>query len=107
MFLAALRLARLAGLREGAERWLGVLAIQVALESSAAAVFSFAGWNSAPAYWAVAAICLAVGWREWSGFAVLPRRRAAAAVVALAAPLCVLAFRPVEEIDSINYLHYL
>ena len=34
-------------------------------------------------------------------------RRALAVVAALAAPLVLLSFRPVEEIDSINYLHYL
>jgi hypothetical protein len=107
VWLAALRLARLAGWREGAEKWLAVLAIEVALESSAAALFSFAGWNSRAAYWAVAAVCLLAGFRERLPLRAIRYPRTWAAVTALAAPLLCLGFRPVEEIDSINYLHYL
>ena len=106
VFSASLRIARAMGWgkdRPVAEMWLAVVAIQVTLESSFAALFSFAGWNSAAAYWTVGALCALAGARERLGLRAVPSR----AMVALAAPLVVLACRPVEEIDSINYLHYL
>src|SRR5687768_16191520 len=107
VWMAALRIARMAGWREGAEKWLAVLAIEVTLESSFAALFSFGGWNSAAAYWVVAALCAIFGARDLPRLMPLPYSRTLVAILALAAPLMVLAFRPVEEIDSINYLHYL
>jgi hypothetical protein len=111
VFAAAIALARLFAWRSAAEYALAVLAIQVTLESSAAAMFSFARINSTAVYWAFAAICLAAALAkrgrppkfEW-GIRVSV---SAALMAALTVPLIFLAFHPVEEIDSINYLHYL
>ncbi|HYW42441.1 MAG TPA: hypothetical protein VE959_06265 [Bryobacteraceae bacterium] len=108
LFAASIRLARFLEWENAAEEWLAVLAIEVTLESSIAAAFSFARINSQAAYWVAAAVCgLAVlGVRRFpaipgKGLGVVP------ILGALAAPLMLLSFRPVEEIDSINYLHYL
>ena len=102
--------------------WLAVLAIDITLESSLAALFSFAGWNSPLAYWLVAAACLAgsaaclvASARSWvasaqswrSSVPKSPDMRHTAVAAALLVPLIFLSFKPVEEIDSINYLHYL
>lgn len=96
------------------ERWLAVLAIEVTLESSIAAIFSFTRINSPAAYWAVAAACAAfagLAGRPAFAFHAKPPESVArwhfAALAALALPLVCLSFHPVEEIDSINYLHYL
>jgi hypothetical protein len=107
LFAAAFAVARAIGFRDE-EQWLGALAIEITLESSLAAAFSFARVNSPPLYWVAAAVCAAVALR----WARLPKMSAAgrwmpATMAALAAPLILLAFHPVEEIDSINYLHYL
>ncbi len=107
LFWAALAIARAVGFRDE-EQWLGALAIEITLESSLAAAFSFARVNSPPLYWIAAAVCAAAALRRVK----LPKAAAAgrwmpAAMAALALPLILLAFRPVEEIDSINYLHYL
>ncbi len=111
LFAAAIVLAGKTG-RRGAERWLLVLAIELTLESSLAALFSFTGINSRAAYWGAAAVCAAGAYlfRSRRPAWRLPRRlvRGAAVVpAALLAPLVLLSFHPVEEIDSINYLHYL
>ncbi len=121
MFAAAMRLARLIGWEWQADReaefWLAVLAIEVTLESSFAAAFSFLHLNSQAAYWIAAVVCLVGGLvgqatgapiREWFGGKAgrgggLPY----AVIAALLVPLVLLSFKPVEEIDSINYLHYL
>jgi len=113
LFAASMRVARLVGWgkdREAAEQWLAVVAIDVVMESSCAGLFSFLGWNSAAGYWVVglAAAASAVAGRRrpaqsWGPAPQLP----ALFLSALAAPLVLLAFKPVEEIDSINYLHYL
>jgi hypothetical protein len=99
---ASLRLAR----RFGTDRWLAVLAIDIAIEASIAQALSFAHLNSQLAYWIAAAALAAYGrWpSEWKWPAA---GRMAAVAVALAVPLCAVAFRPVDEIDSANYLHYL
>ena len=112
MFAASVEIARRLGWRNGdrpEERWLAVLAIELTLEASLAGLFSFAGWNSALAYWVVAAVCVAgliaaqiVGRTPWSARVPLDPLFAA-----LLVPLILLSFKPVEEIDSINYLHYL
>src|SRR5271157_5493917 len=115
MFAAGIALAWWLGWRDThhpAEKWLAVLAIEITLEASLAGLFSFLGANSTIAYWIVAAVCLAASapflYRRAS---VLLRSRdregAFALIAALLAPLFFLSFRPVEEIDSINYLHYL
>ena len=116
LFAVAIRLARLAGWQREkgepavcvAEFWLAVLAIQVTLESSIAGVLSFARLNSMFAYWIAAAVCIAGSVtirrrQEWPRLAFGPHHIIGAFVV----PLFLLAFKPVEEIDSINYLHYL
>ena len=131
LYLAAMRLARLVGWEQRTvEFWLAVLAIQVTLEASIAAAFSFAGVNSQPAYWIAAAVCLTgalVGQvtgltrlksfvrRTVSGIpptaSLLSRGQvgdlAHGLIATLLVPLVLLSFKPVEEIDSINYLHYL
>jgi hypothetical protein len=139
LFAVAIRIARLVGWRTGpwtVEFWLAVVAIQVTLESSIAAAFSFAGVNSQAAYWIAAGLCLAgafVGRTPWSAPDPLvrlflrseqedqgvgrgpggpPHSRLRlvlpyALIAALLVPLVLLSFKPVEEIDSINYLHYL
>jgi hypothetical protein len=101
VFTAAARLAR----PFGPDRWLALLAFDVAIESTLAGALSFAHLNSPAAYW-ILAIALAfygrwpdLKWPRWSW--------TAAAMAALATPLILLAFRPVDEIDSVNYLHYL
>src|ERR1051326_44393 len=106
--MAALRLARIAGWR-GIEFWLGGLALQVTLESSFAALFSFTGLNSQAAYWIVAAgcSCTVLGHLKVSSFRSQVSGLQSGAVAVLLLPLFWLSFRPVEEIDSINYLHYL
>jgi hypothetical protein len=111
MFAASIRIAWLLGWRDGkrpVEKWLAVLAIEVTLEASLAGLFSFAAANSVMAYWIVAAACLVAALllrrRPDAQFPSLPH---AALIAALLAPLIFLSFKPVEEIDSINYLHYL
>jgi hypothetical protein len=127
VFAASWKIARRLGF-EAAEFWLAVLAIEVTIESSIAGLLSFAGWNSPAAYIgvAVALLLLFVRRTPWSARDPLvpllgPNRPSAGGrpggrpadrgvcptMAALAAPLVLLAFRPVEEIDSINYLHYL
>jgi hypothetical protein len=112
--LAITLVRRLGWSLSGAEGWLAALAIEVTLESSVAAAFSFARVNSQPAYWIAAGICLgAAVWlraKEKSAAAtgsVSCFRWKIGAIAALAAPLLLLSFRRVDEIDSINYLHYL
>jgi hypothetical protein len=101
VYTAAARLAR----PFGPDRWLALIAFDVAIESSVAGALSFAGLNSPAAYWLIAAALAIYGrwpdlkWPRWTASAVT--------LAALAAPLVLLAFRPVDEIDSINYLHYL
>src|SRR3954469_25882565 len=102
LFSASMRLARRA--RTPAEFWLFVLAIEVTLESSIAGFLSFTHLNSQMAYWLFAGVCAAVG--QVPRVPVWKRPPVWAAVAAgLAVPLVLLSFKPVEEIDSINYLH--
>jgi hypothetical protein len=89
----------------GADRWLALLAIDITIEASMAGALSFAHLNSQAAYWALALALAIYGrvpdlkWPRWGW--------TAAAIAALAVPLLLVGFRPVEEIDSVNYLHYL
>jgi hypothetical protein len=116
LFGVAILLARRLGWKlADAEGWLAVLAIEITLESSIAGLFSFARMNSPAAYWTVAAVC-AAGAVLWGRLEPAHPRAGsclphmgwkAGAIAALAAPLALLSFRGVEEIDSINYLHYL
>lgn len=118
LFAAAGRLARAAGWvaddkSPRAERCLAVLGIQVGLEATLATAFSLTRMNSQAAYWVAAALCAAIcvrarragppglpatgpAWRGW-----------AAALAAISVPAILVSFRPVQEIDSVNYLHYL
>ena len=105
LLAASVRLTRLIGPREPAEEWLHILAINITLEASIAGLLSFAGWNAPWVWWIVAAVCAlaALGIRKWPHASLPP----CGLYAALTAPLLLLSFRPVEEIDSINYLHYL
>lgn len=107
LFVAAFAIAQRIGFR-GAEQWLGALAIEITLEASLAGIISFARVNSAAVYWVAAAVCVMVSVR-WFRIPKLPvaGRWMPAMMAAITAPLILLSFRPVEEIDSINYLHYL
>jgi len=120
---ASIVLARALG-RRGArpveEQILAVLGIGIVLESSFAALFSFTGTNSPAAYWIAAMACGAgavatrygrealagaAGGLKTAGIFRYPRMSACFA--GLLAPLVFLSFHPVQESDSINYLHYL
>jgi len=114
----AARLVRALGWRlPSVEGCLAALAIDVTLEASLAGLLSFARINSGSAYWAFAAFAAAAAWLLGKRFPAVrsrrcpaPRRWAAQSwpfMAALLAPLALLSFRPVEEIDSINYLHFL
>jgi hypothetical protein len=104
IFAVSVRLARLVAWESAAEEWLAIIGIEITLESSFACVFTFAKMNSLVAYWVVAIVCLVLGRPPR-----LPKTRApwVPAIGALASPLVLLSFRPVEEIDSINHLHYM
>ena len=123
LFIASVPLARLCGFppfRRAEEHLLALLAIELTLEASLAGIFSFLGLNSPPAYWIAAALCLLAALssragrdtlapfaRAFSRLEIFRYPRTTGIVAALLVPLCFLSFRPVEEIDSINYLHYL
>jgi hypothetical protein len=122
LFAASIRLARAASRRSrrAEEQWLLVLAIQVTLESSFAALVSFTRANSAAAYWIAAGVCMLAAVAVPGGRDAFARAakaigrleifeypKSAALMAALCVPLVLLSFHPVEEIDSINYLHYL
>jgi hypothetical protein len=109
LFAAALWLVELAGFgkRGGVSKVLAALSIEITLEASAGGLLSFTRSNSSLGYLIIAGLC-AVSLRRVR----LPRTPLSAAwaaglAAALLVPLLMLAFRPVEEIDSINYLHYL
>lgn len=111
MLWASARLARRWIKAEGADWWLAALGIDVAFEAGAAAAFSFLHWNSGGAYWGLAAVAAITAFAIGRS-AGLPRiwksaPLTAALLAALAVPVILTGFRPVEEIDSINYLHYL
>jgi hypothetical protein len=110
LFLVALRLTRSLGwTKPGPEIWLAVLSIEITLESSVAGALFFAHWNSQAAYWVFAALAvgLAVASRPRLRWENLKAPVWPALVAGLAAPLVLLSFKPVENIDSINYLHYM
>lgn len=117
LLAASVVLARILGFgrfRRAEEQLLAVLAIDVTLEASLGGLFSFLRINSQPLYWCCAALAMAAGIRTLPHFAqslgrlqVFRYPRTSGVMAALLAPLFFLSFRPVEEIDSINYLHYL
>jgi hypothetical protein len=120
-FLAAsIPLARALGFgrfRRAEEQLLAVLALDVTLEASCAGLFSFLGINGTTLYWAAVAFCLLASiparatlrqfWRTLSRLEIFRYPRTSGVGLSLLVPLFFLAFRPVEEIDSVNYLHYL
>ncbi|HLK68470.1 MAG TPA: hypothetical protein VKU19_33790 [Bryobacteraceae bacterium] len=110
LFWAALKLAgKWSTPISAPQYWLTALAIQVTLESSIAAAFSYAHWNSQAAYWIAAAVCVVATWGMPLRLPIWAKGRnfPAALIAALTVPLALLSFKPVEEIDSINYLHFL
>lgn len=105
--LGAVCLLPLGRLRPGAERVALWLAFQILAAGMAAGALSFAGANSAAAYWSLAAACWLAG--LWRGRRMLPERipgLAAAGLLVPVAGLLALVLRPVEEIDSLYNLHY-
>ncbi|HLH19859.1 MAG TPA: hypothetical protein VKX45_21725 [Bryobacteraceae bacterium] len=118
LFAAAGRLAQAAGWSADdkpprAERWLAVLGIQVALEATVATTFSLLRLNSQTAYWIAAAVCAGAcmlfrrGRGLYAGAGQPFWRHWAAAIAAISVPAILVSFRPIQEIDSVNYLHYL
>lgn len=123
LFAVSIPLARWIGfdpVQRAEQQLLAVFAIEVTLESSFAGLFSFLRINSQPAYWAAAALCLLAALaprssrrairqfaRALARLAIFRHPRIAGIAAALFVPLLFLSFRPVEEIDSVNYLHYL
>jgi hypothetical protein len=123
LFAASIVVARALGWRGARrveEKILAVLGIEIVLESSFAALFSFTRTNSPSAYWIAAALCLLATVASRGGREALSRAagglktaeilrypRAAACAAGFLAPLVLLSFRPVQESDSINYLHFL
>lgn len=116
LFAAAIALVGRLG-KNAEERLLLILAVEVTLESSLAGLFSFTRTNSAAGYWIAAAAC-AIGalagrralrefFKTIANLHLFRARYALPLLAALLAPLVLLAFHPVDEIDSINYLHYL
>ena len=119
LFAAAIALAGRWG-RSAEERLLLIVSLELTLESSLAALFSFSRHNSRAGYWIAAALILAVSLalptgrralrcipRTLARLHLLRARCALPVLAALLAPLVLLSFHPVDEIDSINYLHYL
>lgn len=119
LFAAAIALTGRLG-KNAEERCLLVLALEITLESSLAGLFSFTRTNSETGYWIAVCVCLfgslvfPAGRRALAGFWItagnlhLFRARYVLPLIAgLLAPLVLLSFHPVDEIDSINYLHYL
>jgi hypothetical protein len=123
LFAASIVLARAlgwGGARRVEEKILAVLGIEIVLESSFGALFSFTRTNSPAVYWIAAALCLLGAAATRGGREALARAagglktaeilrypRAAACGAGFLAPLVLLSFHPVQESDSINYLHYL
>ncbi len=109
LFAAARRIAEIAGFgkRDPVSKFLAVLCCQVTLEASAGGLLSFTRMNSALGYLVIAALCTVSLHKVRLGRAALVRAWPFAVAAGLAVPLFLLSFRPVEEIDSINYLHYL
>ena len=119
IFAVSIPIARALGFARSRieEQVLAVIAIEITIEASLAGLFSFLGINSSAAYWvaaaaaAVTALVLRDSLRQFARalrrFEPFRRPRMFGIMAALLAPLVFLSFRPVEEIDSINYLHYL
>ncbi len=123
LFAVSIVLARALGWRGARrveEKILAVVAIEIVLESSFAALFSFTRINGPSVYWAAAALCALAAVATRHGREALERAagglktaeivrypRAAACLAGLLTPLVFLSFHPVQESDSINYLHYL
>ncbi len=100
---AALRLTRP---RESPVETLAVVAsLDILLGSGIAGALSFARLNSAASYLVIAVLLLAAAlWRGLPGLK-LPSRWPLA--IAPFLPLALLSFRPIQDVDSLNYLHYL
>jgi hypothetical protein len=117
LFAASVSIARRLGFGRGRrpEEWLlAIVAVEVTLEASLAGLFSFLRINSGAAYWIAALAALALGYRALRQLGAAPSRleilrypQAAGVMAALTVPLLFLSFHPVEEADSVNYLHYL
>ena len=117
LFAASVPIARALGFgryRRSEEQLLAVLGIQVTLEASIAGLLSFLRLNSQPVYWIIALLALVLGRNALrqmtpvlSRLEIFRYPRTAGVIAALVVPLLFLSFRPVQEADSINYLHYL
>ncbi len=115
LFAAAIPLARAVGVdrfRRAEEQLLAILGLEIVLEATFAGNLSFIKANFEVYYWIFAAVCALFGvWRRGDFFLarleIFRYPRTLAVLAALTVPLILLSFKPVEEIDSINYLHYL
>ncbi len=120
VFLAALRLLRVVGVTRdtapsGAEFFACVAAADIVVASTLATAFSFARVNHPAVYVGTAAVLIVVclvrtgrfPTRGRNGIEPPQRPWLLAGLAALFVPLVIVAFRPVQEVDSLNYLHFL
>jgi hypothetical protein len=117
LLAAAARVALALMAKRPAEEFLALLlSADIALGSLAASAVSFARVNSVAAYVSIAVVLLAAGARTWVARELAARLRQLVlwrmpwmAVLICTATLTVflIALKPIDEWDSINYLHYL
>ena len=121
LLLAAGRLIALINAGRGAkcsaeEYFALVLSADMVLESLAGTTLSFASANSPAAYLVIAAILLLFGarpdvfaalWSRWRELQVWRFRLTAAVLCAAVVPVFFLTLKPIDEVDSANYLHFL
>jgi hypothetical protein len=113
----AMLLAACTGRKLTAEEFFAVVcSVNMALEALPATALSFAHGNSAAAYLAIAAGLVVFGMRpqvlrefadRWRALEIWRFRLTAAFLCAAAVPLLLVVWKPVDEWDSIHYLHYL
>jgi hypothetical protein len=115
MVLAAARFAGRSK-RPAGDFFVVLLSAAMLVEGISGSAISFIRANSIAAYVLVGAACFAFGarrrvvtelWTRLRGLSVWRFRITAAVLVATAIPLFFLTLKPIDEPDSVNYLHYL